>query len=186
MRRAIDVGAPISAGSADVADVLRRGAAALFSDRYRSGLLDEAPTEFRGDLHFGGPVGSVHHNVAVHLADDPEGGASRTCWRMTVQPERPGRLLPSFEGTIAVVEEGGGPVVRVRGTYEPPLGMVGAFGDGLVGFRIARRSLESFVREIAERVDRAVESGAFAGRGSAPQPTVDLCDVAAVSENWLG
>lgn len=184
MRRTIDVAVPVVAGSADVTDVMRRGPAVLFGDEAGiSRPSDDALSDFRSDLHFGGPNGSVHHEVMVHLADSPELPRS---WTMTIEPVRPSRFLPSFQGTIAVVDDGGRLVVRVSGAYEPPLGLVGAFGDGLVGFRLARSSLESFVLDIARRIDRAVSSRALAAPSPVMTPDLDLRDVVAGSENWLG
>jgi hypothetical protein len=184
MKRTIDVAAPVNAGTVDVAEIVATGAGLLFDDDAVIDRPNGVAGEFQSDLHFGGQNGSVHHKVVVHLAASPV-GRSRT-WLMTVRPQGHARLLPSFEGTIALDEQGGRSVVRVHGAYEPPLGVPGAFGDGLVGFRIARRSLDSFVHDVARRIDRAVDQRAVSARAPVPVPDLDARDVQPVSENWLG
>ena len=62
------------------------------------------------------------------------------------------RVLPGFRGSLAVVPEGDGSIVRITGVYRPPLGRLGAFGDGLIGHRIARRSLDELVALLSTRL----------------------------------
>lgn len=44
--------------------------------------------------------------------------------------------------------------IALIGTYRPPLGVVGAAGDALVGKRVAEAALHHFVTDIAQRVEQ--------------------------------
>jgi hypothetical protein len=94
------------------------------------------------------------------------------------------RLFPTFTGALEVRGEGLKTQVTLRGAYTVPLGIVGRFGDGVVGRRAARQSLTSFVEQVARRLDaeadRRMNSVAFH-----PAPyAVDLREVG--PENYIG
>lgn len=60
------------------------------------------------------------------------------------------RVLPSFEGVLSVVQAEPA-VLELHGSYDVPLAMVGAFGDGLIGHRVARATLERLLEAMAGR-----------------------------------
>lgn len=72
-------------------------------------------------------------------------------WRAVDHDSR----FPVFGGDLEIHPEGTGAVLRLAGYYRPPLGPVGAFGDGLVGHRLARRALQRFLEAAATRVEAA-------------------------------
>jgi hypothetical protein len=78
----------------------------------------------------------------------------------------------------------------LSGSYRPPFGPVGVFGDGLVGHRVARQSLASFLSELAARIERQARSSVPAAGvlpASYPPDLRDLRDRgAAPAENRLG
>lgn len=66
------------------------------------------------------------------------------------QASPPNALFPTFLGVFEFhrAEEAGRSVLEIRGTYEAPLGLVGAVLDAAVGHRIAHRTLVEFLNEI--------------------------------------
>jgi len=62
-----------------------------------------------------------------------------------------------FEGTLGLEPAPhGGTILRMTGTYEPPLGPVGAFGDVVMGRRLGRQSIELYLERIARHIYRTV------------------------------
>jgi hypothetical protein len=100
--------------------------------------------------------------LGVHLE------ATVARWDLTWQAIGHARLFPVFRGTLTVWS-GAWTTIRLAGTYKPPLGIAGTFGDGVVGHRIARRSLDTFVARIGRRIDATV-ADALAG-GPVDRPT---------------
>jgi hypothetical protein len=62
-------------------------------------------------------------------------------------------LLPTFSGAIEISAAGAGTRLRLTGRYTVPFGVVGRFGDGVLGRRVAHRSLESLVHGFACRLE---------------------------------
>jgi hypothetical protein len=138
----------------------------------------------------------------------PLGDADRgTAWSLSWTPIGTSSLLPDLEGTLAVRPDGPGCVLVLEGSYHPPLGPVGAFGDGVIGHRVARRTVDRFMADMRERLVTALqeradaaplrppptppdlrpsphEGGGEDGSGETPE-AIDLRD-ATHSENWLG
>jgi hypothetical protein len=95
---------------------------------------------------------AVDQDVACVVSEvtGDEGGASmRVRWR----PIRYDRWLPSFDGVLAVLPIADETLVSLDGSYEIPMGTVGAFGDGIVGRRLAKRTLTALMAEIAASLD---------------------------------
>ena len=65
------------------------------------------------------------------------------------------RLLPSFEGELGLHVIGSGRITLVLdGRYVPPGGSVGAAIDGVAMGRVANRSLERFLADLAARLQQ--------------------------------
>jgi hypothetical protein len=98
---------------------------------------------------------SLAHEVDVvfgRLLEDEDVGRFGLSWRGR---EHEG-LFPVFGGDLEVHPDGTGSVLRLAGHYTLPLGVVGAFGDGLVGHRFARRAIQGFVEAAAGRIEASL------------------------------
>jgi hypothetical protein len=70
-------------------------------------------------------------------------------WHASKRPE----LFPTMMATLDVYALGPEETqVDFHGSYRPPLGVVGAAVDALVGHRIAQATVHRFVKEITERL----------------------------------
>lgn len=142
MERAIDASAPLAGTRADAAELLRR-------DPRR--LLDGDGRTYELTVHVSG-AGAVHQEVELVLGSVRE--AEGELWvPLSWTPCDHRRVLPSFDGVLELLDGAAGAHLRISGTYTVPLGVVGRFGDGFVGRRIARQTLESLVADLARRVD---------------------------------
>lgn len=96
------------------------------------------------------------------------------------------RLVPSFEGELVVSGDSLHTELALRGTYAVPLGPLGRFGEGLAGRRAARRSLTSYLEQLARRLDAEVDRrNESVGWRPAPY-AVSLCEHDARSEHFIG
>ena len=100
---------------------------------------------------------SVHQEVMVRL------GVAQTTETGLVVPlawEATGRrrLFPTFAGELEASDADDGTRLRLHGTYTVPLGVVGRLGNGVVGWRLACRSLDALLiglgRQVEVEVDR--------------------------------
>jgi hypothetical protein len=103
---------------------------------------------------------AVHEKVQLEILAIHVGKVSAR-WDLTWRAVDHGRLFPVFRGSLTVWS-GGTTTLRLTGAYEPPLGLVGRFGDGVLGHRIARRAVESYVAAIGRRIDGGVPAAAVA------------------------
>jgi hypothetical protein len=95
---------------------------------------------------------SLAHEVDVvfgRLPNDGTGGRFSLSWHA---PDHQG-ALPAFAGHLEVHPEGSGSHLQLSGHYSLPLGPVGGFGDRLLGHRIARRSIQTFLEAAGARID---------------------------------
>jgi hypothetical protein len=69
-------------------------------------------------------------------------------------------LFPTFDGGLELGEDDGGTELRLAGSYEPPLGGLGRFADGVAGHRFVMDSLARFVDDIGARLTTAALDGA--------------------------
>lgn len=92
-------------------------------------------------------------------------------WPISWRPTTHDRVLPSLRGTLTASRRADATTALVlQGSYRPPLGFVGHFGDGVVGHRLARRSVESYLRGVAERVTTEAASRTAARFVPVPYP----------------
>lgn len=127
-------------------------------------ILEERRNEIVGEA--AGRVGSRQAELSVTKAGTKVGrriavevgplrreeGAARQSlrWRAAERP----RLFPSMEAELRVVPVVGEASTELRlvGRYRPPLGVLGAVGDAVVGAPLAQASVRDFLRDVARRV----------------------------------
>jgi hypothetical protein len=106
----------------------------------------------------------AHHEAEVRLGRPTRDGDGRS-WVLDWRPTPAARLLRLFQGTLSAQPDGCHTVLRIRGEYWPPRSRVGAFGDGVVGHRMARISLGAFLDAVAARVDAMADEREVRGPG---------------------
>lgn len=74
-------------------------------------------------------------------------------------------LFPTFDGGLELYPDGRGTALRLVGSYVPPLGLLGRFGDGLAGHRIVLASLSKFLADVASLLTAAAHEGQPSGDG---------------------
>jgi hypothetical protein len=161
MERSVEASTTVPVAYARARKLLLDDPGVVFSDTVSVG--DQRARRFQEELSVNvGAGASLHQEVALQL------GAPRStkgelvlpvAWQATGRTE----MLPSFKGSLHISEHRAGTGLRVSGTYTIPLGIVGRFGDGVVGRRLARRSLASLAERLARRlkveVERQVRTG---------------------------
>jgi hypothetical protein len=95
---------------------------------------------------------SVHQEATVTLG---EARSTATTILLPVSWQATGRegVLPSFRGELEASKMSAGTDLRLAGFYTVPLGLVGRFGDGIIGRRLARQSLVALVERLAGRLE---------------------------------
>jgi hypothetical protein len=156
MRRRIEAEHEVRASVDEVARLLAEDPAAVLGRR-QPGTAG-AP-EYVADPEAGlaGPS-LVHQEVSVRLEErEPpvDGGHS---WHLSCRPAGRNRSMPSLGAVMHAVSAGRGTRLRLHGTYRPPLGPAAAVGDGVLGHRVAHRSVVTFLAGLAGRIDGAVDA----------------------------
>jgi hypothetical protein len=129
--------------------------AALLRDL--SAVLGDGPTGgsgIMGDLSADlGHAGTMRQRVEIRVRS-VRVAAGEASWELTWRAiDHPG-LFPVFHGRLRLTPDADGSAVSLTGEYEPPLWVLGRFGDGLIGHRLARQSLEGYLARLASRMDR--------------------------------
>jgi len=101
-------------------------------------------------------VGAVHHQVVVTV-DDAHTIEDRVVVPVSWHATGNDHLFPTFLGELSAEPSAGGTRLRLAGTYTVPLGLLGRFGDGVVGRRLAAESIRAFLADVAGRVATALE-----------------------------
>lgn len=102
------------------------------------------------------------------------------------------RLLPTLDGVLEVSDAGGATQLCLRGSYSPPLGAVGRFGDAVAGRRLARVSVAAFVEQLGARLVEEVRRRAEAQARPEPaipldsRPALDVWGDPLSSEHYIG
>ena len=97
------------------------------------------------------PSAVLHWDVEVHLGplvEDDDGVGLPLWWEAARLPA----LFPALDAGLEATPSPGGTELRLAGHYRPPLGGIGAYGDGLMGHRLARACLEDFLGRVSARV----------------------------------
>lgn len=155
MKRAIEASTTIEVPLEQVRQVLADDPGGVVAEHVEP--EDRQARRFRSALGVDlGAGGGIRQAVVIdvgHLRTEGEETRLPLRWQAAGRD----RLFPVFDGHLHARAAGPATtLLLVRGTYEVPLGAVGRFGDGLIGRRLARQSLTSFVEELAARLDAEV------------------------------
>ena len=89
----------------------------------------------------------IERDVEVHLRPAPDYPGYHNL-DVTWAP-KDGGPYPTFQGTISIADEGGGwSRIDLDGGYRPPLGILGAAFDAMLGHRIAEAVAANLLAEI--------------------------------------
>lgn len=120
---------------------------ALFQRATRAGA------EASAALHVNVAGLEVGREVTIRLVDAADTVVyGRTATRLTIEwqaAQQPG-WFPSMTGTLSLYPLSATETqLELEAHYVPPLGVLGATVDSVIGHRIARASINGFVREVA-------------------------------------
>ena len=122
---------------------LSNGLVGLAAAAYREG------EEIRARLKIGGGDRRIGKTVTLHPGEPSRGPVETSIpiiWEATGTPG----LFPRMEGELVVADLGEGLTqVALRGSYEPPLGVVGRALDRTLFHRVAEASVKQFLDRIA-------------------------------------
>jgi hypothetical protein len=80
------------------------------------------------------------------LTVTPQGEGVALAWRPSW------RGFPSFGGTLSVRAAGTKTVLVLEGSYEPPGGSAGRLFDWVVGRKLAARTMDAFLDQLANNI----------------------------------
>ena len=115
-----------------------------------------ARTDLRAELPGGGSV-TRSARVGFGPVMEEDGAVVLPVW--WEDAEHPD-LFPTFDGGLELSADGRGTCLRLVGSYVPPLGLLGRFGDGLAGHRIVLATLVKFLADVATLLTAAAHSEA--------------------------
>jgi hypothetical protein len=123
---------------------------------------------------------TVRQDVVVTFGD-PRAAEGEAWVPIEWRPVAHQHLLPTFHGVleVAMADEDGEAELALTGTYEVPLGVVGHFGDGIVGRRIAQQSLRLLLEDLVGELDRRAVEGAPTEGSTPVARAVDISERAA-------
>jgi hypothetical protein len=91
-------------------------------------------------------------------------------------PTSHSHVLPSFRGVVELIDGPERTELGITGTYDVPLGVLGRFGDGLLGRRVALQSVRTLLESMANQLRaRVAATEVPAGWKPAPHP-IDVRD----------
>ncbi len=85
------------------------------------------------------------------LLEEDDAFALPVWWEAAEHPQ----LFPTFDGGLEVRGIDEETELRLVGSYQPPLGPIGRFANGVAGHRVVTASLETFLTGAAERLAAA-------------------------------
>jgi hypothetical protein len=154
MERPVEAFTTIGVAFARARQVLQTDPGAVFTDTYTT--EERRARRFQSDVSLALSAGaSMHQEVTIQL------GIAHSTEPAYVQPltwhaNGHERFLPAFDGALEISEAREGTGLRLVGSYTVPLGVAGRFGDGVIGQRLARRSLEMLVEWFGRRLENEV------------------------------
>jgi hypothetical protein len=120
-----------------------------------------------------GPAGSgsvrVQHGVALDVTIDSKPGNLDATFDVDWKSSE-GGPYPSFHGQLAIENEDYDSFwLALRGTYQPPFGLLGSAFDAIAGRRIAAQSAREFLAKMAS----SIEAGFQADEAAKPAAPVE-------------
>lgn len=103
-------------------------------------------------------AGRLRRSVTCHVgATWQDGGAAWRSVAWVPRPEREDvlaaeRLLPAFRGELGIIVDEAGGVLRLEGSYTPPVGRLGAAIDAAILHRVASGTAQHFLADIQARL----------------------------------
>ncbi len=126
---------------------------------------------FGFDLMASDGAGSLHvgHGVALDVTIDSKPGNLDATFKVEWKSSD-GGPYPSFHGQLAIENEDYDSFwLALRGTYQPPFGLLGSVFDAVAGRRIAAQSAREFLATMAS----SIEAGFQADEAAKPSSPVD-------------
>jgi hypothetical protein len=100
----------------------------------------------------------VQHAVSLDIAIDSKPGSLDATFAVEWKSSE-GGPYPSFHGELAIENEDYDSFwLELRGTYEPPFGVLGTVFDALAGRRIAARSAREFLAKMASSIEAGFQA----------------------------
>lgn len=156
MRRRIESQHDVRASVDEVARLLAEDPAAVLGRRQPS--TAGAPVYVADPEADLGSPSLVHQEVAVRLEEREVPAGGGRSWHLSCHPAGRNHSMPSLGAILHAVAAGRGTQLRVAGSYRPPLGPAAAVGDGVLGHRVAHRSVLTFLAGLAGRIDGAADA----------------------------
>jgi hypothetical protein len=151
-RRPIELVRPVPVTVDAAVDVLRHGADRLVaSDLAAPWAASAGLSTLAVDL-----PGGVHLTREVRIGFGPsvedDGSFAVPVWW---EAEEHPHLFPTFDGALEVRRGSNGTQLCLVGSYQPPLGSIGRFADGVLGHQVVVASLEALLNRAADRLATA-------------------------------
>ncbi|HKY77174.1 MAG TPA: hypothetical protein VJS45_13595 [Acidimicrobiia bacterium] len=156
-RRPVEIARRVPVGIEAAVDVLKHGSERLIGADFAASWMVTDGSETLGiDL-----PGGMHVSREVRVGfgpvfQDDDAFVLAVWWEAAEHPQ----LFPTFDGGFEVRAAGDATDLRLVGSYEPPLGALGRFADGVVGHRLVAASLDALLDSAAERLIAAAASNA--------------------------
>ena len=116
-------------------------------------MLRQTPLVVRFTLNAAGA--HLHKNVLLSYERGVDPLRVNEVWKVRWTPEG-GGPYPDFSGELSVRQDAlRGVVLELEGSYEPPLGYVGAAFDVIAGSRIAAATAQAVLQLVAEEMTGA-------------------------------
>ena len=169
MERSIEASTKIRVPYGPVFRILLDDPGAVFTETHTVKERRERHLRIELGVNLGAGA-SVHQEVTLQLGVPrlaKDGVVLPVAWRATGRE----RWLPTFHGELEASAAGADTRLRLNGAYTVPLGLVGKFGDGVLGRRLASRSLRTLVERLACRLEsQAQPRPSSEGWHRAPDP----------------
>ena len=154
-RRPVEITRRVPVGIEAAVHILKHAPERLLgADFATSWIVSDGPETLGIDL-----PGGMHVSREVRVGFGPafqeeDAFVLAVWWEAAEHPQ----LFPTFDGGFEVRAAGDATELRLVGSYEPPLGALGRFADGVIGHRLVTASLDALLTSAAERLVAATAS----------------------------